>query len=78
MKALTYNQQKALDFLKFKGGSCSIAYENIGFDGRSMKSLVKKGLVEVVRKERFREDDREMVYWSEYSLVKTDLEKALL
>jgi hypothetical protein len=78
MKALTYNQQKALDFLKTKGGSCSISYENIGFDGRSMKSLVKKGLVEVISKERFREDDREMVYWSEYSLIKTDLEKALL
>jgi hypothetical protein len=78
MKALTYNQQKALDFLKTNGGSCSIAYENIGFDGRSMKSLVKKGLVEITSHSRFREDDREMVYWSEYSLVKTELIKALL
>lgn len=75
---LTRNQQAALDFLKLKGGSCSIAYENFSFDGRSMKSLVKKGLVEITSHSRFREDDQEMVYWSNYTLVKTELEKALL
>lgn len=74
---LTHNQQTALDFLRSKGGSCHIAYENIIFDGRSMKSLVKKGIVETVNKSRFREDDRETVYWTEYSIVKTELEKAL-
>lgn len=70
---LTNNQQKALDFIRSKSGSCHIAYENFDFDGRSMKSLVKKGIVEVTSHSGFREDDRVLVY----TLVKTELEKAL-
>jgi hypothetical protein len=75
---LTRNQQAALDFLKAQGGSCSTDHDNRSFDGRSMKSLVKKGIVEVLNRSRLRTDDMEMVYWSAYSIVKTDLEKALL
>lgn len=74
---LTMKQQLALDFLRSKNGSCAVAHENLSFDGRSMKSLVKKGIVEVTSHSRLRTDDMEMVYWSEYTLVKTDLEKAL-
>ncbi len=49
-----------------------------GFDARTVNSLVKRGLIQRVTRSRFREDDREDVYWTEYVLVKTDLEKALL
>ena len=75
---LTYKQQQAFDFLRSKGGSYSVSADNISFDGRSMKSLVKKGLVEVLCRSRLRTDDMETVYWHVYSIVKTDLEKALL
>lgn len=74
---LSAKQQQALNFLRNMGGSCSTSYDNFSFDGRSMKSLVKKGIVEVTSHSRLREDDMEMVYWSNYALVKTDLEKAL-
>jgi hypothetical protein len=46
-------------------------------DDRTLNSLIKKGLVERVAKERFVEDNREMYYWIEYRLVAPKLIQAL-
>jgi hypothetical protein len=72
---LTTKQQNIIDHLRSTGTGFTDAWH--GFDARTVNSLVKKGLVERVTVSRFREDDREMVYWTEFRLVKTGLEKAL-
>lgn len=72
---LTTKQQSVINHLRTTGRGFTDAWH--GFDARTVNSLVKKGLVERVVMSRFREDDREMVYWEEFRLAKTDLEKAL-
>lgn len=73
---LTTKQQNVINHLRTTGVGFTDAWH--GFDARTVNSLVKKGLIQRVTKSRFREDDREDVYWTEYILAKTDLEKALL
>jgi hypothetical protein len=72
---LSPKQQIVLNHLRNTGVGFTDAW--YGFDARTVNSLVKKGLVERVNMSRFREDDREMVYWVEFRLAKTELTKAL-
>lgn len=72
---LSPKQQSVINHLRTTGVGFTDAWH--GFDSRTVNSLVKRGLVERVVMSRFREDDREMVYWEEFRLTKTDLEKAL-
>ena len=72
---LTPKQQSVINHLRTTGVGFTDAWH--GFDARTVNSLVKKGLVERVNMSRFREDDREMVYWVEFRLAKTELSKAL-
>jgi len=77
---LTTKQQNVINHLRTTLRTTGVGFTDAwhGFDARTVNSLVKKGLIERVTRSRFREDDREDVYWTEYVLVKTDLEKALL
>lgn len=72
---LTAKQQSVINHLRNTGTGFTDAWH--GFDARTVNSLVKKGLIERVNMSRFREDDREMVYWIEFRLAKTELQKAL-
>ena len=72
---LSPKQQSVINHLRTTGVGFTDAWH--GFDARTVNSLVKKGLIERVNMSRFREDDRETVYWIEFRLAKTELEKAL-
>jgi hypothetical protein len=72
---LSTKQQSVINHLRNTGAGFTDAWH--GFDARTVNSLVKKGLVERVSMSRFREDDREMVYWTEFRLAKTELSKTL-
>jgi len=44
---------------------------------KSAEFLLNKGIITIEQRSRFREDDRETVYWWAYKLVPSSLEKEL-
>lgn len=80
MKKLSYHQEHIVYLikdLKGKGYELTPAGANISFKPQAMAALLKKGIVKEVTRSRLRSDDQEMVYWTAYELVPSELEKEL-